>query len=435
MYITEIVKKLFNNTRSNYKSDNECLKHILENQVFGLSPTPILQGITQAYIFGFDKENNISRKNFIQHDITLEAQEGNAKEKLQKLFNLKKDMKFDAVVGNPPYQESDGGAQASAKPIYNYFVESAKQINTRLINLIMPTRWYAGGKGLDDFRKQMLNDEHIVEIHDFLNPNIIFPSKNIRGGVCFILWDNDYNNEKDLVKVVTYGDSFTDRKELKRKLKLDGEDIFIRNIESLEIIKIIKSQKEFTSFENYISSLRPFGFRGYFTKDENFRKSKNGLKNPVICYGKGKQTGFLERDEITKNIDWIDKYKVFTPRANNIGTELNDDNLNTFIGKPNTICTESYIVVGVTLSLDEHSAKNLSQYLTTKFARFLHSLGKASQDATSKTYKFVPLQDFTANSDIDWSKSISEIDQQLYKKYGLSDDEISVIERMIKPMA
>ncbi len=436
MYITEIVKKLFNNTRKHYKSDDDCLKHILENQVYGLSPTPILQGITQSYIFGFDAENNISRQHFMQHDIIPEAQEGKAKEKLQKLFNLKKDMKFDAIVGNPPYQESDGGAQASAKPIYNYFVESAKDINTRMINLIMPTRWYAGGKGLDDFRKQMLNDEHIVEIHDFLNPNIIFPSTNIRGGVCFILWDNDYNNEKDLVKVVTYGDSFSDRKELKRKLKLDGEDIFIRNIEALEIIKIIKSQKEFTSFENHISSRRPFDIDAFIVKDlDKYKQNENGLKNPVICYGKGKQTGFLEREEITKNIEWIDKYKVFTPRANNIGTELNDDNLNTFIGTPNTICTESYIVIGVNLNLDKHSAKNLSQYLTTKFARFLHSLGKASQDATSKTYKFIPLQDFTAKSDIDWSKSISEIDQQLYKKYGLSEDEISFIESMIKPMA
>ena len=436
MYITEIVKKLFINTRKHYNSDDDCLKHILENQVYGLAPTPILQGITQSYIFGFDAENNISRQHFIQHDIIPEAQEGKAKEKLQELFNLKKDMKFDAVVGNPPYQESDGGAQASAKPIYNYFVESAKDINTRMINLIMPTRWYAGGKGLDDFRKQMLNDEHIVEIHDFLNPNIIFPSTNIRGGVCFILWDNDYNNEKDLVKVVTYGDSFSDRKELKRKLKLDGEDIFIRNIESLEILKIIKSQKEFTSFENHISSRRPFDIDAFIVKDlDKYKQNENGLKNPVLCYGKGKQTGFLEREEITKNIEWIDKYKVFTPRANNIGTELNDDNLNTFIGTPNTICTESYIVVGVNLNLDEHSAKNLSQYLTTKFARFLHSLGKASQDATSKTYKFIPLQDFTAKSDIDWSKSISEIDQQLYKKYGLSEDEISFIESMIKPMA
>lgn len=434
MYITEIVKKLYQNTREQYKSNEDCLKHILENQVYGLSPTPILQGITQSYIFGFDVEHLISRKNFIQHDITPEAQQSTAKEKLQELLNLNENMKFDAVVGNPPYQESDGGAQASAKPIYNFFVESAKEINTKMINLIMPTRWYAGGKGLDDFRKQMLNDNHIAEIHDFLNPNIIFPSTNIRGGVCCILWDNNYNNEKDLVKVVTYGDSFLDKKELKRKLKLDNEDIFIRHIESLEIVKKIKSQKEFNSFENNISSLRPFGFRGYFSKDENFRNSKNGLENPVICYGKGKQIGFLEREEITKNQEWIDKYKVFIPRANNIGTELNDDNLNAFIGNPNTICTESYLLIGGDLGLDDNSTKNLIKYLTTTFTRFLHGVGKASQDATSKTFKFVPLQDYTNNSDIDWSKSISEIDQQLYSKYGLSKEEIAFIESMIKPM-
>jgi hypothetical protein len=435
MYITEIVKKLYHNTREQYKSDEDCLKHILENQVYGLAPTPILQGITKSYIFGFDVDNKISRNNFIQHDITPEAQQAQAKEKLQELFNLQKDMKFDAVVGNPPYQESDGGAQASAKPIYNYFVESAKEINTKFINLIMPTRWYAGGKGLDDFRKQMLNDKHIVEIHDFLNPNIIFPSTNIRGGVCFILWDNDYNNEKDLVKVVTYGDSLLDKKELKRKLKLDGEDIFIRNVKSIEIIKKIKSQKEFSSFENHISPRRPFDIDANIFKDTNkYKRDKKELDNPITCYGKGKQTGFLEREEITKNIEWIDKFKVFTPRANNIGTELNDDNLNTFIGEPGTICTESYIAVGADLSLDKVSSNHLSKYLTTIFVRFMHSLAKASQDATSKTYKFVPLQDFTTNSDIDWSKSIPEIDGQLYKKYNLTPDEIAFIESMIKSM-
>jgi superfamily II DNA or RNA helicase len=436
MYITEIVKKLFTHIRKHYSSDHDCLKHILENQVYGFAPTPILQGITQSYIFGFDIENTISRKNFIQHDITPEAQQGKAKEKLQELLNINENMKFDAVVGNPPYQESDGGAQASAKPIYNFFVESAKEINTRIINLIMPTRWYAGGKGLDDFRKKMLDDKNIVEIHDFLNPTIIFPSKNIRGGVCFILWDNDFNNEKELVKVVTYGDSLLDKKELKRKLKFDGEDIFVRDIQSIQIIKKTKAQEGFLSIESHISPRRPFDLDANIVKiPKKFRSDDKGLKDPVICYGKGKQAGFVEKAEITKNIDWIDKFKVFTPRANNIGTELNDDNLNTFIGKPNTICTESYMVIGVDLNLDEHSAKNLSKYFATKFTRFMHSLGKASQDATSKTYKFVPLQDFAQNFEIDWKKSIPEIDQQLYQKYGLSEEEISFIESKIKPMS
>jgi hypothetical protein len=154
----------------------------------------------------------------------------------------------------------------------------------------------------------------------------------------------------------------------------------------------------------------------------------------VICYGKGKQIGYIERTEITKNQDWIDKFKVYTARANNIGTELNDDNLNAFIGNPNTICTESYLAIGVDLGLNEISSNNLIKFLYTKFARFLHSVGKASQDATSKTFKFVPLQDFTKNSDIDWSKSITGIDQQLYKKYELTAEEVRFIESMIKPM-
>ncbi len=436
MYITEIVKKLFNNTRTQYKSDNECLKHILENQVYGLAPTPILQGITQSYIFGFDAETKISRKNFIQHDIKNEAKEGIAKQKLQELLNLTENMKFDAIVGNPPYQDNDGsgGQGSSAMPIYHHFVNSAKDINPRIINLIMPTRWYAGGKGLDDFRKQMLDDEHIVEIHDFLNPNIIFPSTNIRGGVCSVLWDNNYNNEKDLVKVVTYGDSLSDKKELKRKLKFDDEDIFIRHIESLEIVKKIKSQKEFTSFEKYVSSRKPFGLDSKFDRTEDFHNTKDGLQDPIICYAKRQEIGYVDNDKFNFDKNRLNSYKVFTSFANNIGTELNDDNLNTFIGPPKTICTETYIILGDGLDVNKVVAENISKYFKTKIARFLHGIAKSNQNGTSKTYKYVPLQDFTENSDIDWSKSISDIDQQLYTKYELTEEKISFIESMIKPM-
>lgn len=345
----------------------------------------------------------------------------------------KNDMKFNVIVGNPPYQESDGGAQASAKPIYHHFVNIAKQLNPNYSSIIMPTRWYAGGRGLNDFRQQMLNDTEISELHDFLKPDVIFPNINLRGGICYLLWDSQHNNSTDLTKVYTYNEDLNPTINI-RSLKTEGSDILIRHSRAIEITEKVKLNDEFTSFENYISSLRPFGFRGYFTKDKKFRSTSNGLKNPIICYGKGKQIGYLERDEITKNEDWISEYKVYTARANNIGTELNDDNLNTFIGKPNTICTESYIVVGIGLKLNESSASNLCKYFKTKFARFQHSVGKASQDATSKTYKFVPLQNFTSESDIDWSKSIAEIDKQLYEKYKLSKEEIEFIEKMIKPM-
>jgi hypothetical protein len=217
-------------------------------------------------------------------------------------------------------------------------------------------------------------------------------------------------------------------------LKTEDSDILIRHSIAVDIIQKVKS-KEFESFENHISSRKPFGLDAKIVENKNiFKGSKKGLNAPVLCYGRRKKIGYIEKDEITKNTIWIGKYKIFTPRANNIGTELSDDNLNTLIGEINSVCTESYIVVGIDLSLDRISALNLCKYFKTKFARFQHSIGKASQDATSKTYKFIPLQSFTSKSDIDWNKSIKEIDQQLYKKYKLTDKEIDFIKKMIKSM-
>lgn len=435
MYITEIVKKLFHNTRYQYKSDVNCLKHILENQVFGLSPTPILQGITQSYIFGFDTENKISRQNFIQHDLTPEAKENKAKEKLQELFKLKENMKFDAVVGNPPYQIMDGsgGQGSSAKPIYNFFVNSAKRLNPNTISIIIPTRWFAGGKGLDRFRQTMLNDINIAELHDFLDPNLIFPNTNIRGGVCFFIWNNNYNNTLNPTKIYTYTKSLTPLIS-KRNLKSDNIDIFIRHTVAVDILNKIIKTKEFKSFENHVSSRKPFGLDSTFIGSSHFKTNKKGLKNPITCYARRQTKGYIEKDNYNFDKILLKSYKVLAPFANNIGTELNDDNLNAFLAEPNSVCTETYIILGINLRLDKNSAKNVISYFKTKFARFLHSLAKSNQNGTSKTYKFVPLQDFTTNSDIDWTKSIPEIDLQLYKKYKLTTEEIEFIENMIKPM-
>jgi hypothetical protein len=259
------------------------------------------------------------------------------------------------------------------------------KLEPRYLVMVTPSRWFAGGRGLNEFRDQMLNDTHISELHDFLKPELIFQNINLRGGICYFLWDKAYDNTKELTKVFTYKDDLLPKMN-SRSLKTEDSDILIRHSIAIDMINKISSHSEFESFENHISSLRPFGFRGYFSKDEKFRETNKGLKDPVICYGKGKKIGYIERDEITKNTEWIDKFKVYTPRANNIGTELNDDNLNTFVGSPKTICTESYIVVGVDLKLNKNSATNLCKYFTTKFARFQHSVGKASQDATSKTY-------------------------------------------------
>jgi len=344
------------------------------------------------------------------------------------------EMKFDVIVGNPPYQESDGGAQASARPIYHHFVNFAKKLSPIYTSIIMPTRWYAGGKGLDTFREQMLDDIHISELHDFLNPDLIFPDTNNRGGICFFLRDKNYDNSKKLTKVFTYDYSLLPAQNL-RKLRTEDSDVLIRHSIAVDILKKVKTIKDFNSLENHISSRKPFGLEGKIIKNiKIFRPTKKGLKSPIICYGRGKLVGFLNKDVVTKNALWIDKFKVFVPYANNIGTELNDDNLNAFVGEPNTISTETYIVIGADLELNEGSANNLVNYCSTKFARFMHSLPKVSQHGTSKTYKYVPLQDFTSESDIDWTNSIEQIDLQLYKKYKLSQEEIDFIEKMIKPM-
>jgi hypothetical protein len=338
------------------------------------------------------------------------------------------DMKFDAIIGNPPYQEGDGGAQASAKPIYHLFVDAAKEIESAYISLIIPSRWYAGGKGLDEFRLKMLNDEHIEVLHDYLHPEDVFPNTNNRGGVCSFLWNKEHKDR--MTKVFTHNGNNSIRM-VRRPLKAKNLDIFIRYEQALSILNKITTDNEKMMMQ-HISSRKPFGIEGNFVRSSEFYHDKtSGL---IKCYGKAQNIGYISSDEVLSHQEWIEKWKVYMPYANNIGTELNDDNQNAFVGEPNSVCTETFLVVGADLNLTKKTCKNLVTYLKTKYARFLLSLAKNSQHGTNKTYRFVPLQDFTSKSDIDWSKSISDIDKQLYKKYNLSEDEINFIESMIKPM-
>ena len=419
------------------KEQQVCWDKAVANNIFVVCKTPMAKSITKRTLVGF-RNAKVNTHHFEDLVNQITNKPSNFIKKIKKgqsywKTNNNNNMKFNAIVGNPPYMEMDGGAQASAKPIYNQFVEIAKKIEPQYISMIMPSRWYSGGKGLDEFRDNMLNDKHIAVLHDFLNPEQVFPRTNIRGGVCYFLWDYDHNNVESLTKVVTHQLN-KDAVSAVRSLKTKNVDVFIRHNVAVNIVQKITSKNDFTTMSEHISVLRPFGFRGYFVKDEKFRDDKKGLKNPITCYGKGKKVGYVELDEVKVRQNWINKYKVYTPRANNVGTELNDDNLNSFIGAPGTICTESYIVIGVDLDLDKNTAIYVSKYLSTRFLRFMHSLVKASQDATSKTYKFVPLQDFTKNSDIDWNQSIEEINSQLYEKYNLTSEEIEFIESMIKPM-
>ncbi|MDX8365236.1 Eco57I restriction-modification methylase domain-containing protein [Cytobacillus sp. IB215665] len=429
LYITEIVKRLNEGLKEQIPNSKERIKWILENQVYACAPSNIIYNIVKNYIFA--DFNDISIKNIIECDLTEYTKNGLVKEKLRELYG-DEDLKFDVIIGNPPYQEKDGGAQASASPIYQNFVSLAKELNPEILSFIIPTRWYVGGKRLDDFRDQMLNDIHLRELHDWLTPEDIFPNTNIRGGVCYFLWDRNYDNRHNLTRVVTYKNN-TIISGISRSLKYKDSDILIRDSGAISILdKINCSDKK--SLMEYVSARNPFGFSTNFTKNSKFKNESHLLNEPIKCYANKGKVGYIEFTEIEKNSTWINKWKVLTPYSNNIGTELNDDNLNTIVASPNSICTETYLVIGAELELNENGSISLAKYLKSKFVRFLHSLAKNSQHGTRNTYRFVPLQDFTNNSDIDWSTSVQEVDNQLYKKYGLSDEEINHIERRIKAM-
>lgn len=433
LYPLYVVYSIFSSKCSDYTEEELTVelqerlwRETVQKNIFVICKTPMAKQVTKRTLLGY-KDAQINAHYF---DDLINMMKNKPKQFIDRVLKPSywkkegvKEMKFDAIVGNPPYMEMDGGAQASARPIYQHFVSTAKELKPNYLSFIMPTRWYAGGKGLDGFRDEMLNDEHIEVLYDCLSPEDIFPNTNIRGGVCYFLWNKKYDNKEKLTKVVTL-EHGKNPKSVVRSLKVEELDIFIRYSEAISILNKVLMDKEIDFLMDYVSPLRPFGFRGYFIKDPKFRETNNKLKDPIMCYGKGKQIGYVERAEVLLHSEWIDVWKVMTPRANNIGTELNDDNLNSFVAAPSTICTESYIVIGINLNLDENKCKNLSSYLKTKFVRFLHSLAKASQDATSKTYRFVPVMDFSKQ----WT------DKELYAKYDLTEEEITFIEATIKHM-
>lgn len=286
------------------------------------------------------------------------------------------DMKFDVVIGNPPYQEDDGGAGASAVPIYQHFVRTGKLISNKFSTFIVPTRWYTGGKKLDDFREEMLSDKNLECLHDFIHPEQVFPNTNNRGGVCYFSFNKAYDNTENKTHIVNHGDNEI-LEDIYRPFKVDGFDIFIRHWKSVSILKKVYKTDEYKYMSDYVSGRQLFGIESSFSKSSNFSFDKTKFEHPIECLAKGQKFGFIEKDVVKERTSLIKKWKVFTPRANNIGTELADDNFNTIIGKPNSVCTEAYILIGEGLDLDEKKCENLCKYFKTQFARYMHSKGKS----------------------------------------------------------
>jgi site-specific DNA-methyltransferase (adenine-specific) len=339
----------------------------------------------------------------------------------QTLFGT--EMKFDVIVGNPPYQLSDGGGMgSSAIPIYHKFVQQAKKLTPRFLAMIVPSRWFTGGRGLDEFRDEMLHDGRIRVIHDFVNAGDCFPGVEIKGGVCYFLWDRD---NKGYCRIHTHeGDKIISESE--RSLLEEGAETFIRYNEAIAILHKVRRLNE-ESFASIVSANDPFGFD--VRVENSYRRVKPSYKkkpfeNSVLFYYNGwkkEGMGNIDRASIKKHVEWIDKYKVYIPKAWGIGS-MRQDWLNPFLGMPISCCTETYLILG---PFDKKQiAENVISYTQTKFFHFMLSLIKITQNTMKKAYSFVPMQDFSEP----WT------DEKLYKKYGLTADEIAFIESMIRPM-
>lgn len=445
VFLREIVKRLDRGLESVIPDRQTRIDHILHNQVFGIAITELTSLLARRSVYCSKRANgkySVSQFNsecgnilYANHFHTWIGgkckycgasqsvyDRGSNAEQYAYMFihtdNPKQffgNMKFDVIIGNPPYQLSDGGdtedrQRGGAIPLYHRFIQQAKRLKPRYLSMIIPSRWFSGGRGLDEFRDEMLHDDHIRIIVDYPLSSECFPGVEIKGGVCYFLWDRDI---KGLCKVKTIRGNLTSL--TTRPLLEKGSDTFIRYNEAISILHKVQSLKE-KSFSPLVSSQKPFGFRTYVTGNSIERKGD------VKLYA-NKSVGFVKRNEIIQNSAWVDKFKVFITMAYGAGEDFPHQIINMpFIGEPNTCCTETYIVIGP--FREKQETENVISYIKTRFFRFLVLLKKNTQHAAAKVYQFVPIQDFSHP----WT------DEMLYKKYNLTEEEIAFIESMIRPM-
>lgn len=449
VFLREIAKRLLVGLQDKIPDLQQRIDHIFHKQLFGIAITELTSLLSRRGLYCSKypngkysvshfagAEGNI-RFRRIQHTWVngkckfcganqKEYDRGEGKEthayefihtsEPEKIFN----MKFDVIISNPPYQLSDGGLGGSATPIYDKFVLQAKKMKPRFLIMIIPARWFTGGRGLDSFRETMLSDNHISHLVDYPNSSDCFAGVEIKGGICYFLWERDYS---DKCTVTTYG---TQKQSTQSRFLLESNcNTFIRYNEAVEIFHKVRI-KNSPTFDSLVSTQKPFGLRTYVVGNNTQTKTS------VVLYA-NKHIGFIESSEISINKEWINKYKVYISAAYGAGEDFPHQILGRpLLGEPNSCCTETYVVIGP--FDDKITTENVISYIKTKFFRFLVLLQKNSQHAPKSVYQFVPMQDFTENSDIVWGATIADIDKQLYRKYNFTQEEIDFIESMIKPM-
>lgn len=456
VFLREIAKRLVKGLEPEIPDLQERLNHIFSKQLYGIAITELTALLSRRSVYcsksanskysvceNFESsEGNIifsntehewkgnkcvfcdASKKVYDRDKELEthAYQFIHTTKPEELFN----MRFDVIVGNPPYQLTDSGFGTSAAPIYDKFVSQAKKLNPRFITMIIPARWFAGGKGLDEFREEMLTDDRIRSIDDYLSASDVFPGVGLKGGICIFLWDRD---NRGSCRVTTHFNG-KHLSTANRKLLEEGADVFIRFNEGLSILKKVMavetgqenllSLPEEKRFDRMVSSRKPFGLETTFKG-----KPKKKADDDLLIYQNG-GTGYVPRKSVSSGTQYIDYWKIYTGRAapgtGNKDTYPHRIISTPFIGEPGTISSETYLCIGP-LDTQAHAESVLS-YLSCKLTRLLILLHKPSQDTTRKVYTFVPTQD--------WNKEWT--DEELYKKYGLSEDEITFIDSMVRPL-
>jgi site-specific DNA-methyltransferase (adenine-specific) len=440
VFLREIAKRLDAGLEKNIPDRQERINHIFSKQLYAIAITEITALLSRRSVYcskaangkysvcaTFDKpEGNIHFER-IEHtwqngrcvfcganqqnyerggELETHAYQLIHTETPEELFN----MKFDVIIGNPPYQLSDGGFGKSATPIYQKFVQQAKKLKPRYLTMIIPSRWFAGGKGLDEFRKEMLNDNHIRKIIDFEDATECFPGVDVAGGICYFLWERDSIGICDVVNMHKGTETITTR-------SLNEFKTFIRHSMAVPIIRKVLAKKE-KNMSEQVSAYKPFGLRTYVTPQ------KTG--DLILYWQKG--TGPYNRKDITTGIEMIDKWKIISSRSGHDHAGNPDkDGRRRVLSKidilpPGTICTETYLVIG---SYDgELEARNLITYMKTSFFRFLVSQLMYSHSITKDTYIYVPILDMR----IRWT------DEMLYERYELTKEEIAFIESKIRPM-
>ena len=334
-------------------------------------------------------------------------------------------MQFDVIIGNPPYQLSTGGHGVQARPIYQQFVEQAKKLDPRFLTMVVPSRWFSGGMGLDEFRESMLNDDRLRSIDDFLSAADVFPGVGLKGGVCYFLWERD---QPGSCQVTTHFNGWEDSTAI-RPLLETGADVFIRFNEGVSILKKVMEVETGSSdsvllaegkrFMDLVSSIGAYGL------DSTFRGRDRRSPGDLAVYRNG-GVGYIARSEVIKEQHSFDSWKVFIGRAapgtGNKDTYPHRILSTPFLGEPGSISSWTYMYIGPFGSKRE--AESVLSYLSCRLTRLLILLHKPSQDTTKRVYTFVPVQD--------WNQTWT--DELLYERYGLSDEEVAFIERVVRPM-